>query len=175
MRESQDPDEAFPLQVCDVIWEAVHGHTSSRHVVWNACDSSANLWPLDNSFQCGIDSLNELQAKTRALAFVPKRGVFEFSGSFGFRLEGANHGSANRRMTRARTSSHGSPTDSPVITRRARRSISRAQAASTSAGFVAGASSRLASSSAATSALSSTGSVNASRRRSCAREVIWTF
>jgi hypothetical protein len=57
---------------------------------------------------------------------------------------------------RLRTSSQGSPADSSDSTRRARRSISAAQAASTSAGFSTD-SSRLASSSRATSARSSGG------------------
>ena len=48
------------------------------------------------------------------------------SGGFRFGTEAAIHRSANRRATRARTSSHSSPTDSPDRTRRARRSISGA-------------------------------------------------
>jgi hypothetical protein len=74
-----------------------------------------------------------------------------------------------------RTSSQGTPADSPAITRRARRSISPAHAASTSARFSVSASSRLARSSAATSARSAIGNVRASRRSSFAREVMWPF
>lgn len=45
-----------------------------------------------------------------------------FHGRFG--TERTRHRSVNRWTTRARTSSHGSPVDSPFMTRRARRSIS---------------------------------------------------
>jgi hypothetical protein len=63
----------------------------------------------------------------------------------------------------------------PARPRRARFSISAAQAASTPAGSSAPGSSTLAKSSAATSAGSSRGSVSASRKTSCAREVMGPF
>jgi hypothetical protein len=74
-----------------------------------------------------------------------------------------------------RASDQGMPADSPAITRRARRSISDAQAASTSAGLSVSVASRLANSSAATSARSAIGNVRASRRSSWAREVMRLF
>src|SRR5439155_6775375 len=99
----------------------------------------------------GIDGLEEFLTESCSLALVPEGGVFKFVGSFGFGTE-FDHRSANRRATRARTSSHGSPDDSPDMTRRARRSISRAHAVSMASRSIVGGSSRLASSSAAMSA-----------------------
>jgi hypothetical protein len=52
-------------------------------------------------------------------------------GGFRLRPEDRVHRSVSRFMTRARTSSQGSPADSPLMTRRARRSISLAHAVST--------------------------------------------
>ncbi len=75
------------------------------------------------------------------------------------------HYFAKRPLSRCFTSCHGSPADSPVRTRRARRSISAAHAFSTAVGSSSGSSSRLASSSAATSARSLCGSLRASSKR----------
>ena len=92
-----------------------------------------------------------------------------------FKLNAGIHRVRSSASARRRTSSQGTPADSPAITRRARRSISAAHAASTSAGFSVSASSRLARSSAATSARSATGKAKASRRTSCAREFMKPF
>ncbi len=172
VRKRQNPNSTLPRQVHNVVGEALHRNFADGQFARQACDSATDLRPRRDLFQRGVNGLNELQAKSRALALVPKGGVFKFGGGFGFRAERTGHRSVNRWTTRARTSSHGSPTDSPFITRRARRSISCAHAASTSAAFSAGSSSRLASNSAATSARSLTGNVKASRRSSCARDVM---
>ena len=122
-----------------------------------------------------IDGFEEFGTEPGSLVVVPDGRCLKFSGGFRLDSEGAGHRSANRRATRARTSSHGSPADSPAITRLARRSISRAHAASIAAGSIVVGSSRLARSSAATSARSSVGKAKASRRSSCARDVMWPF
>ena len=171
MRKGQQPNYAVPFQICDVVRKAGDRKPTCWYVPWDARNDSADLRPSCNLVKCIVDGLNEFNAETGALTVVPNGCVFEFSGRFGFRPEDPVHLSVNRCRMRARTSSHGSPVDSPFMTLRARRSISRAQAASTSAGLSGGASSRLASNSAATSARSSVGSVRASRKRACARVV----
>ena len=74
-----------------------------------------------------------------------------------------------------RTSDQGIPADSPTATRRARRSISDAQAAATSAGLSVSVASRLANSPAAMSARSAIGNVSAWRRSFSDREVMPYF
>ncbi len=123
----------------------------------------------------GVNGVEELQSEVLSAIFVPSTG----QAIFGVRLVlKANVGIHRRRSSasaRRRTSSQGTPMDSPAMTRRARRSISAAQAASTSAACSASASSRLARSSAATSARSSRGNARASRRSCCARDGVQPF
>ena len=87
-------------------------------------DTMTDLGPLGDLRQSVVNRLDEFQAKLGPLAFVPESGVFKFGGGFRFLAERGVHRSVNRRTTRSRTSSHGSPADSPFMTRRARRSIS---------------------------------------------------
>jgi len=96
---------------------------------------------------------------------IPQGGVLHLL--IGFRLdEQSSHYSARRLSIRCFTSSQATPAVSPARARRARRSISEAQALSISSGSsVSGPPSRLASSSAATSARSLWGSFRASSRR----------
>ena len=122
-----------------------------------------------------IHGIEELEAEVLSAGFVPSTGEAILSVRLVFKLNAGIHRVRSSASARRRTSSQGTPADSPAITRRARRSISAAHAASTSAGFSVSASSRLARSSAATSARSATGKAKASRRTSCAREFMKPF
>jgi hypothetical protein len=173
--ECENPDGVGRLEVCDVVGKIAHRCFAGRYVGRNTRNSRRCLRPSGNSLERRINCFEELKAEPRSSAFVPDGRLFKLGGGFKLGSEGAVHWSANRRATRARTSSHGSPTDSPAITRRARPSISRAHAASTAAASVVAGSSRLARSSAATPARSSTGRVNASRSSACARSVTPSF
>ena len=125
---------------------------------------SASVWEPSDPLESNGDAIEEP---------LPKAGPFLiFEGCFlqlliGLRLDnqGSRHYFARRPSIRCFTSSQGTPSDSPARTRRARRSISAAQAPSTSSSLSAGCSSRLASSSAATSARSVWGSFRASCKR----------
>jgi hypothetical protein len=68
-----------------------------------------------------VYSVNELKSQTGALTVVPDGGICEFGGGFRLRPEDSVHLSVNRCRMRVRTSSQGSPVDSPLITLRARR------------------------------------------------------
>ena len=131
--KGQDSNDALPLEVDHVIGEAADWPASRRHIIRNIQDTVADRRPTSDPIKGSVDSLDELDSKPGALLLVPESSVFEFGRGFRFWPEPPIHQSASRRRTRARTSSHGSPADSPDITRRARLSISRAQAASTSA------------------------------------------
>jgi len=175
MGERENPDGVRHFQIRDAVRKPRDGHFASRYVSRHTGHTWCGMRPAGNAIERGIDGFEEFGTEPGPLLFVPQGGLFEFSGSFGLVSEGTVHLSANRRATRARTSSHGSPADSPAITRLARRSISRAHAASIAAGSIVVGSSRLARSSAATSARSSVGKAKASRRSSCARDVMWPF
>ena len=131
--KGQDSDDALPIQVDHVIWEAVHWPASRGYIIRNIQDTLADRRPTSDLIKRGVDGLDELDTKPGALLLVPESRVFKFGRGFGFWPEPLVHRSASRRRTRARTSSHGSPADSPDMTSRARLSISRAQAASTAA------------------------------------------
>ena len=124
MRKRENSDRLVPLQIHRVVWEPFHGYFAGRHVGWQAIDTTTDLRPFGDLRQGMVNPLDELQAKAWPLALIPEGGVFEFGGGFGFLTECGVHRSVNRWTTRARTSSHGSPTDSPLMTRRALRSIS---------------------------------------------------
>ena len=96
----------------------------SWDIVWHTWHDAANLGPPRDLLKRGINSLNELDTEADSSTVVPNGGIFEFGRGFGFGSESPAHLSVNRWRTRARMSSQGSPADSPLITRRARRSIS---------------------------------------------------
>jgi hypothetical protein len=58
-------------------------------------------------------SFEELKAEPRSSAFVPGGRLFKLGGAFKLSSEGAVTGRLTVGRRRARTSSHGSPTDSP--------------------------------------------------------------
>ena len=170
MGECENPNGARRLKVRNVAGEPADGRCAGRYVSRNSRNTSGCLGPASNPVERRVNGLEELDTRSRPPALVPNGGVLKFSRRFRLSSEGAVHRLVNRRATRSRTSSHGSPSDSAAMTHLARLSISRPQAASTAAGLVvAGSSSRRASSSAATSARCSSGRASASRRTACAR------
>jgi hypothetical protein len=172
MRKRENADRTRRLNVDDVVRKTAYRRSTRREPLRNVWSGFSGSRPRCDESQRFIDRLKKITPEVKSLFFVPVHRLVQFSGSFRFDVEPKTHRCLRRRSTRARTSSHGSPADSPASTRRARLSISFAQAISTSARSSAGSSSRLASSSAATSARSSTGSVSASRKTACARSVI---
>ncbi len=175
MSERQDSDGVRRLQIRDVVREPGDRRFPGGYVGGDTRNARSRAWPSANALERAVNGFEKLAAQSDSLPVVPNGRLFKLRGRFGFDSEGAVHWSANRWAMRRRTSSHGSPSDSPANTRLARRSISRAHAASTAAASLVGGWSRLARSSAATSARSSTGRARASRSSSCARLVMESF
>ncbi len=175
MCDGEDSNRADCLEVDDVIWEALHGAPSDRHVDRKPGDLCACGRETRKVANGGVDGVKELHAQPDSMTLVPAAGLAVLRVGLVLKPNAGIHRLSNSAWARARTSSQGIPRDSPAITRRARLSISAAQAASTSAGSSAETSSRLAKSSAATPARSSIGSSSASRISACARDVIERF
>ena len=175
MRDGENSDRGGRFEIDDVIGEALHRNSSDRQRGSQPGHPGACAREFDDPMNRGVNLVEEFNPKVRATAFIPSTGVTVLRVRLVLKANARGHRLRNSASARLRTSSQGMPSDSPAMTRRARLSISAAHAASTSALSSAPASSRLARSSAATSARSSIGNVRASRRRSCAREVIWPF
>ena len=176
VRESKDAYHVVGrFEIDNVEGKPLHRHTTNSQFGGQVWHRTSGARRASNELQGGGDGVEKLFAHAPPLFFVPEGCFGEFRRSFGFGPKPRSHRFVKRRAIRSRTSSHGSPADSPARTRRARRSISLAQAACTAAGSSTVESSRLANSSAATSARSSTGSVRASRRSVCARLLIESF
>lgn len=142
---------------------------SNLCIHWYPRHERARLRHRHNSIDGCVNGIEELDAQALPALFVPSAGEPVLGVGFVLKTNARIHRRRNSDSARRRTSTQGIPAVSPAITRRARRSISAAHAASTSAGSSAAASSRLARSSAARSARSLTGRAIASRRSSCAR------
>ena len=172
MRKRENTDRTWRFDVDNVVRETAYRRSTGHETLRNVWSEFSRPRPRCDESQRFIDRLEKITTEIKSLIFVPVCRLVEFSGSFRFDVEPKSHRCLRRRSTRARTSSHGSPVDSPAMTRRARLSISFAQAISTSARSSVGSSSRLASNSAATSARSSMGNVSASRNTASARSVM---
>ena len=163
------------FQVDDVIGEARHGSAPNDQVSWQSTDRGAGVRHRHNLINGGVHGVEELDAQVLSPSLVPSASEAIFGVRLVVKANARIHPWRSSASARRRTSSQATPPDSSARARRALRSISTAQAASTSAGRSAAASSRLANSSAATSARSSRGSARASRRTSCARDVMRPF
>lgn len=163
------------FQVDDVIGKARHGSASNGKVGWQSTNPGTGARHRHDLVDGCVNGVEELDAQALSPSLVPSAGKAVFGVRLVVKANTRIHRWRSSASARRRTSSQATPTDSSARARRARRSISAAQAASTSAGRSAAASSRLANSSAATSARSSRGSARASRRTSCARDVIRPF
>ncbi|MEA2416536.1 MAG: hypothetical protein QOI58_3193 [Thermoanaerobaculia bacterium] len=172
MRKRENTNRARSFEIDNVVRETPHRRSTSRESLRNVWHGSPRPRPRGDKSQRFIDRFKKITTEVKSLFFVPVGRLIELNGGFWFDLERKDHRCLRRASIRARTSSHGSPVDSPASTRRARLSISFPQAISTSARSSAGSSSRLASNSAATSARSSTGNVSASRNTAWARSVM---
>ena len=175
VRDRENANARRRLEVDDVVRKTRYGAASNRHVRRQSRNPRASLRHRHDLINGGVNRVKELKSEVLSTIFVPSA----CQAIFGVRLVLKSNVGIHRRRSsasaRRRTSSQGMPADSPAMTRRARRSISAAQAASTSAGCSALASSRLAKSSAATSARSSRGSARASCRSRCARDDMGPF
>ena len=174
--DSEHSDRGFGLEVDvdDMVREALHRCAPHTQLGGHARHEHTCTWEANDMGQGGVYRVEELGAQSGSLVVVPAGGSAVFLFCLVFKPDGAAHRRRNSSSARRLTSSQGVPADWPERIRRARRSISAAQAVSTSCMSLS-ASSRLASNSAATSARSSAGSVRASRRSCCVREVIAAF
>ena len=111
MRECENPDAVWRFQIRDMIGKATDGRFAGQNLVGDTGNPAGCERPAVYSVQRGINGGEELDTKTGSLALVPESSVFQFDGGFRFGSEGMVHRSGNRRPMRARTSSHGSPTD----------------------------------------------------------------
>ena len=171
VRDSQDANRTLRQEIHDAI-----GKPSDRNGANGEADGytrygRAGSRKANREIDRCVDGVEELGAEARPLLLVPTACAPILGVGLGLESDPGAHGRRRSASARRRTSSQGTPCDSPAKTRRARRSISSAQAASTAAGSESG-SSRLASNSAATSARSLGGQVKASRRSTCTLEVI---
>jgi hypothetical protein len=162
------------FEVDDVIGKSRHGAASDWQVWRQSPEQGAGARYRHELIDGRINGVQKLDTEVNATSFIPSSRSAVFSVRL---VVKANAGIRCRSSAsaRRRTSSQGTPPDSSASARRARRSISVAQAASTSPGCSTAASSRLARSSAATSARSSRGNASASRSTSCARDGIRPF
>ena len=175
MGDGEDADVICSFEIDDVIGEPHHAHSSDLQVGGHTRHRRAGAREIKNLADGRIHGVEELEAEVYSTTFVPTTGGAILNVRFVFKANAWIHRFGSSASARRRTSSQGTPTDSPAITRRARRSISAAHAASTSARFSVSAASRLASNSAATSARSAIGNARASRRTACTREVMRPF
>jgi len=175
VRNGQYSDEVVHFEIHDVVRETGNRHSSHWQIGRHARDEESGTRQLEDSVDGFIHRIEELEAEMLSPGFVPSTGEAILNIRLVFKLNAGIQRFRSSASARRRTSSQGTPADSPAITLRARLSISAVHAASTSARFSVSASSRLARSSAATSARSATGNVRASRRSSCAREDMRPF
>ena len=175
MSDGENSNGVRLVEVDDVIWETCHGAPSDGQVLRNSGHGLTCGWEPHDLIDGGVNGIEELHAQTESTTLVPACGFAVLIAGFVFKPNAGIHRFRNSASAPARTWSQGMPGDSPLRARRARSSISAAQAASTSAGLSWATSSRLAKSSAATPARSSTGRPSASRRSSCARDVMGPF
>ena len=175
VRNGEDSDMRRHFQVDDVIGKSRYGTASNGQINWQSADPGTGERHRYDLINCCVNGIEELDAQVISPSLVPTAGEAVFGVRLVVKADARIHRLRSSASARRRTSSQATPLDSSARARRARRSISAAQAASTSAGRSAAASSRLANSSAATSARSSRGSAKASRRTSCARDVMRPF
>ena len=174
MRDRKNADRRCGFQVNDVVGKALDGRASDEQIRWESPHRRSSLWQLHDVIDRRVDGVEKLEAESRSPVLIPSSSRTVLSFGFVFESNAWVHDLRRSASARRLTSSQGMPDESPASTRRARLSISEAQAASTSASSVS-VPSRLASNSAATSARSSMGNAKASRRSACARSVIRSF
>jgi len=170
VRGGENAEARRRLEVDDVVGRTRHSAASNWQVRRHSRNQSSCARHRHDLIDGGVNGVEELQTEVRSPIFGPATCQTLFSVRLVLTANLRIHRRCSSASARRRTSSQGTPADCPDITRRAGRSISAAQAASTSAGCSASASSRLAKSSAATSARSSRGRASASRRSACARD-----
>lgn len=174
MGKGENTNRLRGLKVDNVIRKPGNGRSANRQVRRKSRDQPTRGGPQVDKLQCFVHGCEQLAAKSGAPVAVPLGRFIEFVYCFGFDAKRLLHRFFSPASVRWRTSSQGSPADSPLKTRRARLSISAAQAASSSAGS-SGGPSKLASSSATRWARSFGGKVKASRNKSCTRDVMRSF
>lgn len=170
VRYGENSDVGRRFEVDHVVRKPRHGTTADCQIRWHSRNQGARSWHGQDLIDGGVNSVEELDAQVLPPLLVPAAGKAVFRIGLVLESNAWIHRRRSSASARRRTSSHGIPVVSPASTRRARRSISAAHAASTSAGCSACASSRLAKSWAATSARSFKGNASASRKSSCARD-----
>ena len=163
------------FEVDDVIGKPRHGAASDWQVWWQSPEQGAGARDRHELIDGRVNGVQKLDTEVYATSFIPSSCSAVFSVRLVVKANAGIHRCRSSASARRRTSSQGTPPDSSANARRARRSISVAQAASTSPGCSTAASSRLARSSAATSARSSRGNASASRSTSCARDGMRPF
>ena len=75
MREGQEPDHAFPLQVNNVIGKSLDRKPPRWDIARDAGYDAANLGPPCNLLKRSIDGFNELDTKTGSPTVVPNRSI----------------------------------------------------------------------------------------------------
>jgi hypothetical protein len=159
--ECQDVDGLGSFEVDQMVREPFDRRSTHGQVWWDSWDRCSSFRESTNLLQRDVYGSKESLSQPRPTILIPPGGVFELFRGFVLRPKRLLHRFVRFASARRRTSFQGVPLDSPLITFRARRSISAAQAASTSAPS-SGPASRLSRSSAATLARSSGANFRAS-------------
>lgn len=150
------------FEVDHVVGEAFDRGSTHRQVALDLGNGPSGSREAADLFERGVYRGEQPMPQTGPAFFVPTGSVIQLCGGLVLRPK-PFHRFARFASVRRRTSSQEAPFDSPRRTLRARRSISAAHAASTSA-FPSGGASRLSRSSAATLARSSGPSFRASSK-----------
>ncbi len=159
--ECQDVDGVGSFEVDQMVGEPSDRRSPHRQVWWHFWDRCSSSREAANLLQRGVHRSKESSPQPGPTIFVPSGGLFELFRGFVLRPKRLRHRFVRFASARRRKSFQGVPLDSPLMTLRARRSISAAQAASTSA-LSSGPASRLSRSSTATLARSSGANFRAS-------------
>jgi len=129
VRKRVDPNRIGHFEIHNVVGEPPYGRATDTQIRRNVRNWGPSARPASDERERVIDGFQELVAEADPLFLVPYDSVLELGGGFALSAERKGHRFVRRRATRSRTSSHGSPEDSPARTRRPRRSISFAHAA----------------------------------------------
>ena len=165
VREGQDMNDVGGFEIDHLVWKAFDRRSTHGKLRWNSWDGRSSFRETTDLVECGVYRGKKSTSETGPPFLVLVGGVIELLVGLVLCPKGPFHRFVRFASARRRTSSQGTPTDSPLRTLRARRSISAAHAASTSA-LSSGAASRLSRSSTATLARSSGLSFRASSRTS---------
>ena len=136
MCDRENPDLRCGFERDYAVRKTRHRTPTNRQAERNSRNQAARPGHLHNLINRGVNGIEELDAQVLPTLFVRPAGEAILGVRFVLKPNARIHLRRSSASARRRTSSQGIPADSPVITRRARRSISSAQAAPPSPGLL---------------------------------------